>query len=36
MRASEGVISGLSVTSAPSLSVKLYICCVISSPPFRV
>lgn len=26
-RTSDGVISGRSVTSAPSLSVKLYICC---------
>ncbi len=30
-----GVISGLRVTLAPSLSVKQYICCEISSPAFR-
>ena len=33
MRAREGVISGRSVTFLPSLSTKLYICSVISSPP---
>ena len=35
IRASEGVISGLRVTLAPSLSVKQYICWLISSPAFR-
>ena len=35
MRASDGVISGRSVTPVPSLSSKLYICCVISSPALR-
>mmetsp|Transcript_23265 Transcript_23265/g.68435 ORF Transcript_23265/g.68435 Transcript_23265/m.68435 type:complete len:259 (+) Transcript_23265:1-777(+) len=35
MRARVGVISGRRETALPSLSVKLYICCVISSPPLR-
>ena len=34
MRAREGVISGRRVTFLPSLSTKLYICSVISSPPW--
>ena len=34
--ANVGVISGLSVTSTPSLSTNEYICCVISSPAFRL
>ena len=34
IRARLGVISGRSVTRAPSLSVKQYICCEISSPAF--
>ena len=34
IRASEGVISGRNVTRAPSLSVKQYICWLISSPAF--
>ena len=36
MRAKDGVISGRKVTAAPSLSRKLYICSVISSPAFRL
>mmetsp|Transcript_37886 Transcript_37886/g.62657 ORF Transcript_37886/g.62657 Transcript_37886/m.62657 type:complete len:248 (+) Transcript_37886:1203-1946(+) len=36
MRASVGVISGRRATALPSLSMKLYICSVISSPPLRL
>ena len=36
IRASDGVISGRSVTSVCSLSTNEYICCVISSPALRL